>query len=137
MAGSEDQEKNGQNSDRSGWLQEAGGLGGGKRIRRNWMSRAIISIGVIRVQTVLDSNNTYTNWTFFIDAINVWSLNMSSLRAPGKYLTLIFCFPDFNRFSHVPAKIESPTCLNLFQKHLKPNLYRFIFNKQRTFFSKH
>ena len=42
------QVKNGQNSDGSGWLQ-----GGGDRegIRRNWISRAIISISVIRVQT--------------------------------------------------------------------------------------
>ena len=29
--------------------------GGGKGIRRNWMSRAIISIGVIRVQTVFQT----------------------------------------------------------------------------------
>ena len=42
------QVKNGQNSDGSGWLQ-----GGGDRegIRRNWISRAIIRISVIRVQT--------------------------------------------------------------------------------------
>ena len=41
------QVKNGQNSDGSGWVQ-----GEGKRIQRNWMSTAIISISVIRVQTV-------------------------------------------------------------------------------------
>ena len=41
------QVKNGQNLDGSGWLQ------GG--IRRKWMSRAIISISVIRVQTVFQT----------------------------------------------------------------------------------
>ena len=43
------QVKNGQNSDEIGWLQ-------GEGIRRNWMSRAIISISVIRVQTVFQTN---------------------------------------------------------------------------------
>ena len=42
------QVKNGQNSDEIGWLQ-------GEGIRRNWMSRAIISISVIRVQTVFQT----------------------------------------------------------------------------------
>ena len=56
MAGREGQEKNGQNSDGSEWLCVCvGGGGGGKGIRRNWMSRAIISIGVIRVQTVFQT----------------------------------------------------------------------------------
>ena len=79
MAGSKDQEKNGQNSDRSGWLQEAGGLGGGKRIRRNWMSRAIISIGVIRVQTVFQTG--------------VWFCYKCSRQVPGSALDriLILC----------------------------------------------
>ena len=40
--------KNGQNSDGSGWLQGGGG-GGGGGLRRYWMSRAMISISVIRV----------------------------------------------------------------------------------------
>ena len=43
------QVKNGKNSDGSGWLQ---GEGEGEGIHRNWMSRAIISISVIRVQTM-------------------------------------------------------------------------------------
>ena len=41
--------KNDENSDGSGWLQG----GEGKGIHRNWMSTAITSISVIRVQTVL------------------------------------------------------------------------------------
>ena len=45
-----DQVKNGENSDGSGWLQ-----GEGKGIHRNWMSTAITSISVIRVQTVFQT----------------------------------------------------------------------------------
>ena len=45
------QVKNGQNLDRSGWLQGGGG-GGGEEICRNWMSRAVISVSVISIQTV-------------------------------------------------------------------------------------
>ena len=41
MVGEGGQVKNGQNSDGSGWWE---------RIRRNWMSRATISIGVIKVR---------------------------------------------------------------------------------------
>ena len=48
------QVKNGQNSDGSGWLQE-GETGGGGGIRRNRLSRAIISISVIRVQIVFQT----------------------------------------------------------------------------------
>ena len=47
------QVKNGQNSDGSGWLQEGETGGGG--IRRNRLSRAIISISVIRVQIVFQT----------------------------------------------------------------------------------
>ena len=39
------QEKNGKNSEGSGWFQGRGG----EEIHRNWMSTAIISISVIRV----------------------------------------------------------------------------------------
>ena len=46
------QVKNGQNSDGSGWLQ--GGKWDG--IHRNWISTAIISISVIRVQTVFQTD---------------------------------------------------------------------------------
>ena len=52
MGGGEGQVKNGQNSDGSGWLQ-GGGEGEGEGIHRNWMSTAIITISVIKVQTVL------------------------------------------------------------------------------------
>ena len=45
------QVKNGQNSDGSGWLQ--GGEEEG--IHRNWISTAIISISVIRFQTVFQA----------------------------------------------------------------------------------
>ena len=45
------QVKNGENSDGSGWLQG----GEGKGLHRNWMSAAITSISVIRVQTVFQS----------------------------------------------------------------------------------
>ena len=34
---------------------------------------------------------------------------MSSVRAPGKYLTLTLCFPVFNRSLSVSPNIESPT----------------------------
>ena len=34
---------------------------------------------------------------------------MSSVRAPGKYLTLTLCFPGDNQFSSFSANIESPT----------------------------
>ena len=50
------QEKNGKNSDGSGWLQ---GEGEGEGIHRNWMSRAIISISVIRVWTVFQTGVCY------------------------------------------------------------------------------
>ena len=34
---------------------------------------------------------------------------MLSVRASGKHLTLTLCFPSDNRFSPIPANIESPT----------------------------
>ena len=34
---------------------------------------------------------------------------MSPVQAPTKYLTLTLCFPVDNRFSFIPANIESPT----------------------------
>ena len=49
--GEEGSGKNGQNSDGSGWLQAWGGEG----IHRNWITRAIFSISVIRVQTVFQT----------------------------------------------------------------------------------
>ena len=53
------QVKNGQSSDGNGWPRERGGGGGGgggaDGIHRNRMSRAIISTGVIRVQTVFQT----------------------------------------------------------------------------------
>ena len=60
---------------------------------------------------MMETSTKYNRYAARIpkDVINVWSLKMSSVRAPGKYLSLIFCFPDFNRFSPTPAKIESPT----------------------------
>ena len=47
------QVKNDKNSDGSRWLQ--GGGEDGEEINRNWMSRAIISISVIRVQAVFQT----------------------------------------------------------------------------------
>ena len=52
MGGRRGQVKNSQNSDGSGWLQ---GVGKGEGFRRNWMSRAIIRVSVIRVQTVFQT----------------------------------------------------------------------------------
>ena len=54
--GGEGQVKNGKNSDGSGWLQ---GEGEGEGIHRNWMSRAIISISVIKVRTVFQTGVCY------------------------------------------------------------------------------
>ena len=48
------QVKNGKNADGSGWLQ-GGGRGQREGVRRNWMCRAIISISVIRAQTVFQT----------------------------------------------------------------------------------
>ena len=50
------QVKNGKNSDGSGGLQ---GEGEGEGIHRNWMSRAIISISVIKVRTVFQTGVCY------------------------------------------------------------------------------
>ena len=48
------QVKNDKNSDGSRWLQGEGGEDG-EGINRNWMSRAIISISVIRIQGVFQT----------------------------------------------------------------------------------
>ena len=50
IGGEGGQVKNGKNSNESGWLQ-----GGGKGIHRYWISRTMISISVIRVQTLLQT----------------------------------------------------------------------------------
>ena len=57
------QVKNSQNSDGSGWLQ-----GGGGEDPHKWMSRAIISISVIRAHTVFQTG------VWFCYSVPDWSL---------------------------------------------------------------